>query len=95
MLAVDNSTVESCIYKGNYSSPKLFELILRLKTLELRTGSRFMVSHVAGDRMKRQGTDGLSRGCLHEGVGAGEAMLSFCPWHMSALDRSSSLKEWI
>ena len=77
VLAVDNSTVESCIYKGNSSKTKIFDLILRFKTLELRTGSRFIVSHVSGERMKQQGTDGLSRGCLHEGIGAGEEMLSF------------------
>ena len=95
ILAVDNSTVESCIYKGNSSSPKLYDLILRFKTMELRTGSRFIVSHVAGERMKRQGTDGLSRGCLHEGIGAGEAMLSFCPWHLDVITRSPPLKAWI
>ena len=52
ILAIDNSTVESCLYKGNSSSPKLFELIMRLKNLELHAGVRFVVSHVSGRRMK-------------------------------------------
>lgn len=40
ILAVDNATVESCIYKGNSSSPKLFQLELRFKQLELHSGAR-------------------------------------------------------
>ena len=95
VLATDNKTVESCLYKGNSSSPKLYELILRFKALELRTGSRFIVSHVSGERMKKQGTDGLSRGSMSEGVAAGQSMLGFCPWHISALERNSQLKDWI
>ena len=45
--------------------------------------------------MKCQGIDGLSRGCLNEGIGAGQAILSFCPWHLGALSRNSHLKDWI
>ena len=37
ILAVDNSIVENCIYKGNSSSEKLFDLILRFKDLELKS----------------------------------------------------------
>ena len=79
VLAVDNSTVESCLYKGNSSSPKLFQLILRFKKMELKTGSKFIVSHVAGERMKFQGTDGISRGCLHEDINVEGSILAFCP----------------
>ena len=94
ILAVDNSTVESCLYKGNSRSQKLYELIVRFKYMELHSGARFIVSHVAGERMKSQGTDGVSRGNLKEGVSVGQAMLSFCPWHLSALERNSKLKRW-
>ena len=95
ILATDNSTVESCIYKGNSSNEKLFNLIIRFKNCELKSGSRFIVTHVSGERMKSQGTDGISRGHLREGVSLGRAMLSYCPWGQSALDRSPSLREWI
>ena len=60
---------------------------------------KFMCSvhiiHVAGTKMIEQGTDGLSRGDLLEGVLNGKRMLSFIPLHLSALDREPTLKEWI
>ena len=40
-------------------------------------GFTLHVVHVAGTRMIEQGTDGLSRGALLEGVMAGQDMLSF------------------
>ena len=95
ILAVDNSTVERCIYKGNSSSPKLYDLIVIFKHLELTTGARFIVSHVAGERIKCQGTDGISRGCLYEGISMKGSMLSFCPWHFNAFERNQHLKPWI
>lgn len=95
ILAVDNAIVESCIYKGNSSSPKLFQLILRFKQLELHSGARFIVSHVSGNRMRSQDTDGVSRGNLNEGVSLGESMLSFCLWHLGALKRNKHLKDWL
>jgi hypothetical protein len=44
----DNSTVEAALYKGNSSSEKLFELVLRFRKLEMVTGARFVISHVSG-----------------------------------------------
>ena len=79
VLAVDNATVESCLYKGNSKSRRLFDLVLRFKKMELHSGARFIVSHVAGERMKAQGTDGISRGNLQEGISIGQEMISFCP----------------
>lgn len=95
ILATDNSTVESCLHKGNSSSEKLYDLIVRLRSLELRVGARFLISHVSGHRMQAQGTDGISRGYLREGISLGEAMLKFCPWGQSALERSPSLVTWL
>lgn len=95
ILAVDNAMVESCIYKGNSSSPKLYELILRFKKLELHSGARFIVSHVSGERMKNQGTDGVSRGSFREGITLSQNMLSFCPWHLSCLEQNKYLEDWI
>jgi hypothetical protein len=51
--------------------------------------------HVAGTRMIAQGTDGVSRGCLGQGVMAGEAMFAFIPIHQSAMERSEHLLPWI
>ena len=95
IMATDNSTVESALHKGNSSSEKLFGLITRFKALELKSGSKFLVTHVSGNRMQVQGTDGISRGSLREGVSLGKSMLRFCPWSKSALERSPELKSWI
>jgi len=95
IMATDNSTVEAAIYKGNSTSEKLFNLVVRFKRLELISGSKFIVSHVSGKRMQRQGTDGISRGHLREGISLGECMLSFCPWGQSAIERHPQLKDWL
>jgi hypothetical protein len=90
----DNSTVEAAVYKGNSSSQKLFELVLRLKKLEMGTGTTLNVIHASGKRMMAQGTYGVSRGQMKEGVTAGEQMLSFVPIAKTALEMHPSLKEW-
>ena len=94
-LFTDNSTAEAAFYKGISSAKKLFELILRLKKLELSVGCLFHVIHVSGKRMIAQGTDGTSRGDLGEGVMRGQTMLSFVPLHLTALERCSGLRELI
>ena len=63
--------------------------------MESYSGARFIVSHVSGERMRSQGTDGVSRGNLKEIVSVGHTMLSFCPWHLSAIERNSKLKLWL
>lgn len=45
--------------------------------------------------MISQGTDGVSRGNLLEGVMVGKNMLSFVPLNLSAIDRSKGLLNWI
>ena len=46
-----------------------------------------------------QGTDGISRGELNQGVAIGKAMLDHCPWARSAILSSPSLidtiKAWV
>jgi len=91
----DNFTAESAFYKGNTSSKTLFDLVLRLRTIEMQGLVQLQVIHVAGTRMISQGTDGLSRGCLIEGVMTGTPMLDFIPLHLSALDRQPTLLHWI
>jgi hypothetical protein len=94
-LLTDNDTVEKALYKGNSSSPKLFGLIVRLRKLEMEQGAAIHVIHVAGERMKAQGTDGVSRGQLREGVAAGANLLDFVPLNQSAIERSPKLKPWL
>jgi hypothetical protein len=94
-LCTDNSTVEAGLAKGNSSSRKLFELVLRVRVLQMRHRCSIVVTHVSGKRMVAQGTDGVSRGHLKEGVSTGEDMLSFIPLHLSAIQRSEALKSWI
>jgi hypothetical protein len=91
----DNSTAEGAYSKGNSDSRLLFDLVLRLRTLDMSGSLRLHVIHVAGTRMISQGTDGLSRGDLTEGVLAGIPMLSFIPLHLSPLQRSPLLLDWI
>ena len=95
ILATDNEVVEHSLYKGNSTSEKLFELVVRLRTAEIKFATKLLITHVSGKRMMAQGTDGVSRGSLKEGVALGEAMISFCPWGMSALETEENLKEWI
>ena len=94
-MFTDNSTVESCSVKGSSSSPKLLDLIIRLRSLTTRHGVKVHIFHVAGTRMIAQGTDGVSRGALGEGIMSGESMTSFIPIHLSALDRHPELIGWI
>ena len=91
----DNSTVESAIFKGTSSSPKLLDLVIRIRLLEMKWSIRLHVIHVAGTRMIAQGSDGVSRGALNEGVMSGQDMLSFVPLAHSAIEQSPSLLKWL
>ena len=45
--------------------------------------------------MIAQGTDGVSRGSLKEGVGVGKNMLELCPWRKSCLEAELELRTWM
>jgi hypothetical protein len=94
-MFTDNSTVEACASKGSSTSKKLLDLIIRLQTLTTRLGIRIHIFHVAGTRMIAQGTDGVSRGYLAQGVMAGESMRVHIPIYLSAVERSPKLLPWI
>ena len=94
-LFTDNSTAESIAAKGSSTSPLLFDLITRVYKLTMKCMCSINLIHVSGTRMIEQGTDGLSRGDLLEGVLNGQRMLSFIPLHLSALEREPGLKDWI
>ena len=94
-IFTDNSTAERAFRKGSSSSIKLFNLVLQLREMEMSGKCKIHFFHVSGRRMIQQGADGLSRGNLNEGVMQGNDMLDFVPTHLSALERSSGLVDWL
>jgi hypothetical protein len=94
-LFTDNSTAESCFFKGGSSSKLLHKLILRLKKAEIQHGFILHMVHVAGTRMIEQGTDGLSRGSFLEGVLAGKDMLSYVNLSLSAVQRFPKVLDYV
>jgi hypothetical protein len=95
-LFIDNSTVEAVFYEGISTSRPLFELMLRLRKLEMEGELILHVIHVAGTQMITEGADrGSRRGDLNQGVMAGQSILDFVPLHLTALDRSDKLEAWI
>jgi hypothetical protein len=59
-MFTDNYVMESAYFRGTSSSPILFDLVLRLRKLELHAGWKIHVVHIAGTQMICQGTDGFS-----------------------------------
>jgi hypothetical protein len=94
-MFTDNMTAESAFYRGTSSERSLFDLILRLRKFQMHRGLFVHVIHVAGIRMKGQGTDGLSRGSVYDGIMKGDDMMKYVPLHLSALDREHRLKNWV
>lgn len=95
ILATDNQVAERCIHKGNSSSVLLFELIVRLRKLEMKNGAKFIITHVSGKRMMLQGTDGVSRGSLNKGTALGRSLLDYCPWARSPLENNPFLEVFL
>jgi hypothetical protein len=94
-IFTDNWVTEQCFFKGTSRSPLLFELVLRLRTLEMKGDLFIHLIWVAGTRMIEQGTDGLSRGDLSNGVMAGDSMLFHVPLNKDAFSRSPALRDWL
>jgi hypothetical protein len=74
---------------------KLFELVVRIRRLEMSGGLILHVVHVARTRMIDQGADGGSRGDFNQGRMAGKSILNFVTLHLSALERSAKLEDWV
>jgi hypothetical protein len=86
MLFTDNSAAKNAFWKGTSKSPKLFELVIRLRKLEMGHDLILHVVHVSGRRMIAQGTDGLSRADHSERVMQGtRKMEAYMPLHLDAL----------
>jgi len=91
----DNTTAEGAYYKGNSNSKPLFAQVLRLRKLEMAPSLRLHVIHVAGTRMIQQGTDGLSRGILTDGIFGTGGMSLHVPLHLPAHVCHPPLLDWI
>ena len=94
-MFTDNATVEACADKGTSSSPKLLDLVVRLRLMSSKAGIKLHIFHVSGTRMIAQGTDGVSRGFLAAGVMDGKTMQSFIPIHLTVHERSPGFIEWV
>jgi hypothetical protein len=94
-MFMDNSTAESAYFKGSSTSPKLFDLVLRLRCLQMSGDLSIHVIHVAGTRTRAEGTDGLSRGDFSMGVMVGQDILSFVPLHLDVLQRAPTIRSWV
>ena len=86
-LFTDNSTAESCFFRGTSKSRNLHALVLKLRMLEMTYGMTIHVVHISGKRMTVQGTDGYLRGSLMEGVMGGADILTFVDLARGGVDR--------
>ena len=93
----DNSTAELAYYKGNSKSKLLHNMVTQLRAIELEERCSISIIHVSGERMKSQGTDGLSRGSLLEGSMKTQDMLAYIPLQYGCFDREGGvqLKNWV
>jgi hypothetical protein len=94
-IFTDNTTAEAAFYKGNSSSEYLYELVLRLRKLEMKGRLKLHVIHCAGTRMQAEGTDRASRGDLLTGAMNGTSVLNYVPLHLAALELEAGLKPWL
>lgn len=94
-MFTDNAVAEGAFFRGTSSNRRLFELIVRLKQLELHKGVQLHVIHVSGSRMQAQGTDALSRGDLNTGVMRNLNMLAYVPLHLGATVLSPAVVNWV
>jgi hypothetical protein len=94
-LFTDNTTVDGALFRGNTPSRKLFNHIIIFRKVQMACDAEIIVSHVSGTQMIAQGTDGVSQGLLTEGVTNGLDMLSFIPFHLSAIDLRPERIPWI
>jgi len=94
-LFTDNQVAERSFFNGTSTSKLLFQLILRLRKVEIEGGIHLILLHVSGKRMIQQGTDGLSRGSMNEGVMNKGSILDHVPLHVTSIETSPTLLGWI
>jgi hypothetical protein len=88
----DNSVAERTHHKGSSSSPKLHQMILELRKMEM--SGQFIIHFIwiAGKRIIAQGSDRLSRGDFSSGVMSGQHFLKHLTLDEGAFDRQNELK---
>jgi hypothetical protein len=79
-LFTANFVTEMVWHKGTTKSRLLHGLVQRLRKLEMDGELFIQVVWVAGTRMMRQRTEGLSRGDLFNGILAGKNYLDYIHW---------------
>jgi hypothetical protein len=94
-LFTDNFVTEMVWHKGSAKSRLLHGLVQRLRKLEMNGELFIQVVWVAGTRMIKQGTNGLSRGDLFNGILAGKNYLDYIPLDKGALEQSPELEGWL
>jgi hypothetical protein len=94
-IFTDNDTSEAAFWKGTSSSPLLFDLVLRLRKLEMDSHLILHVVQVSGKRMIDQATDGLSRADHSQGAVTGRDIRHWVPLNESAFARSKGSEEWL
>lgn len=94
-LFTDNFVAERAYFRGTASTELLFELVLRLRVLEMNGDIFLNLIWCAGTRMIECGVDALSRGDLDNGMMAGNHVLTYVPIHQTAFERSERLREWV
>jgi hypothetical protein len=94
-IFTDNTTAEAAFYKGNSSSRHLYELVLRLRELEMKGNLKVHMIHVAGTRMEAEGADGTSRGDHATGVMSGDSVLDYVSLHKGALELEPGVRDWL
>jgi hypothetical protein len=94
-IFTDNDTAESAFFKGNSSSEALYELVLRLRLLEMKGNLILHMIHVAGTRMQEEGADGASRGDHSTGAMNGTSILNYVPLHLDAISLEPGVKDWL
>ena len=95
VLEGDNTTAACAFYKGKLSSETLFNLVLRLRKLQIKGNMILHVIHISGTRMQACGIDALSRGITNEGVMAGNHLLDYVPLNLDCTQRSKDITPWI
>ena len=86
---------ENAFNKGYSSSKSLFDLVLRLKKVELEGRIILHMMHVSRKRMIASGVDTLLRGDMIRGAMQGNNLLSYFPFHLGVDRWSSALVPWI
>ena len=95
-MFTDNYTAERAYYNGGSNKNKeLDKLILRLWNIQMKGPVALHVFHIAGTRMIENGIEGLSRGDKTEGILQGANILKFVPLHLSPVQRSPQVKDWV